>query len=762
MNHIALKLTRSLIAFIVFPVFSSYGQEVISLRVKDSLIRTLPSAKQDTNTINNLLAIAHYKMNSIDLFGNDKKKLQFDSIMSFVRRAEVLSKRLGSVKNQLKIKTFHAWYYFTTGDFEKGKDQLMMLIQHYKHKGDIYQEASTWSLLGDNINYNDTVRIDTRLHAYQQAYNLFKKGNYKPEQIDAYKSMADVHFHQGKLDLAEKELLEVLDQYRRIGNQKLHYTYDLLATVYRAKNDQKNELRYRLMMMKSMGNSGTIQQRSTLLQRVAAIYTKLGEFEKAYECTLKAINLYKNNVHDIYYYHSVCTAADALVRMGKHNQALILIMNARREKGIGVTAFQNLNLQLGYYYMSLKQYNRAEPYIIKAYNFFGNDNQSFLSKAYRARINISLANIKIYQRNFAQAKKFLLQAGSYAIKDPSLSSIYELAYSKVDSAQGRFSSAVDHFKKYKTINDSLYNITKSGQIAKLELEYETKEKEHSIKILRTEAVSQKATLDKVNLQRDIVFVALLILTLGGAISYRFYLYKQKNTRSILKNHQLIQSKNKQLNLLVEEKEWLLKEVHHRVKNNLHTIICLLESQAAFLHGDSLKVMENSQNRIYTMSLIHQKLYQSEDIKTIDMSVYIPELAQHLKDSFRPSSDKIQFNLQIEEIGLTQAIAIPIALIINEAITNSIKYAFPTSLGCEIMISLRQENQLITLELADNGIGMADHLSGNESNSLGLQLIEGLSKEIQGELIIKSEKGVSIKITFREHPWNVAEYHAEAC
>jgi len=325
---------------------------------------------------------------------------------------------------------------------------------------------------------------------------------------------------------------------------------------------------------------------------------------------------------------------------------------------------------------------------------------------------------------------------------------------KVDSAEGNFASALTHFKKYKKISDSLYNVTKSGQIAQLEVQYETKQKEQSIKLLNSEARSQKARLDKVNLQRNIILAALVWFAIIGVITYRFYRYKQKSNEAILKSHKLVESKNKQLELLVEEKKWLLKEVHHRVKNNLHTIICLLESQSAFLENDALEAMENSQNRIYTMSLIHQKLYQSDDIQTIDMSIYIPELLQYLKDGFDTSSYQIYFHISIAQISLTQTIAIPIALIINEAVTNSIKYAFPDNTGGEIMISLQEENGAIRLELADNGLGMTKSIQEDtEPRSLGLQLIKGLSKEIQGDLKIESKGGVRITITFEKYPWD---------
>ncbi len=175
---------------------------------------------------------------------------------------------------------------------------------------------------------------------------------------------------------------------------------------------------------------------------------------------------------------------------------------------------------------------------------------------------------------------------------------------------------------------------------------------------------------------------MVILLASGGLLYKQYRQKQKSAaliaetnKVISQKNQAITQKNEALEQLVTEKEWLLKEVHHRVKNNLHTVICLLESQAAYLESDARQANEVSQQRIYTMSLIHQKIYQSEDIKSIDMSVYLPEFIQYLDDSFG-NNLRIHFEVDIDPVQLDISQAVPVALIINEAVTNSIKYAFP--------------------------------------------------------------------------------------
>jgi two-component sensor histidine kinase len=133
-----------------------------------------------------------------------------------------------------------------------------------------------------------------------------------------------------------------------------------------------------------------------------------------------------------------------------------------------------------------------------------------------------------------------------------------------------------------------------------------------------------------------------------------------------------------------------------------------------------------------MSLIHQKLYLSDDIKAIDMSSYIPELVESLEKGFG-TSPQVRFQTNIEPINLPLSHAIPLGLIINEAVTNSIKYAFPDNRSGEITISLLDHNNRIQLELADNGIGMPQFNDAAEHESLGLRLIKGLSDDIDAEI-----------------------------
>jgi two-component system, sensor histidine kinase PdtaS len=199
--------------------------------------------------------------------------------------------------------------------------------------------------------------------------------------------------------------------------------------------------------------------------------------------------------------------------------------------------------------------------------------------------------------------------------------------------------------------------------------------------------------------------------------------------------------------LLQEKEWLVKEIHHRVKNNMQIVMSLLNTQSAYLENDALTAIRDSQHRMQAMSLIHQKLYQSENTASINMSAYIRDLINYLQESYNVNK-QVHFDMDIESIDLDVVQAVPVGLILNEAITNSIKYAFPKKNEGVIGIVMKQiANDRLLLSITDNGIGFNPNFSFNGNNSFGMTLIHGLVKQLAGDITITSQPGLQMEITF---------------
>lgn len=202
--------------------------------------------------------------------------------------------------------------------------------------------------------------------------------------------------------------------------------------------------------------------------------------------------------------------------------------------------------------------------------------------------------------------------------------------------------------------------------------------------------------------------------------------------------------------LSNEKEWLLKEIHHRVKNNLQIAISLLNTQTYYL--DNVKAVEairQSRNRMYVLSLIHQRLYQADNLELIHMDRYVPELIGYIEESFAPDRN-ISFQIHIGSVQLDVAQAIPTGLIINEAVTNSIKYAFPQRDDGAIHILLKYlEGNDVLLEITDDGVGVKPGFDIKQTHSMGMQLIDTLNAQLEGTMVIENKNGLGISIRFKK-------------
>jgi PAS domain S-box-containing protein len=217
---------------------------------------------------------------------------------------------------------------------------------------------------------------------------------------------------------------------------------------------------------------------------------------------------------------------------------------------------------------------------------------------------------------------------------------------------------------------------------------------------------------------------------------------------------------------LEEKNLLLQEIHHRVKNNLQIISSLLSLQSKYVKDkEDLELFKESQSRVRSMAFIHEQLYQSSNFTNIDFSVYVQNLMSYLFHSYSIDPSYVNFKLDIDNVSLDINTAIPCGLIINEIVTNSLKYAFPLVEYCnlsnnavvvpgkisnEICIYLRsyEENKFI-LVVSDNGIGLPETINFTNTDTLGLQLVNSLVDQLDGTIELDRTSGTQFKIIFNK-------------
>jgi len=212
----------------------------------------------------------------------------------------------------------------------------------------------------------------------------------------------------------------------------------------------------------------------------------------------------------------------------------------------------------------------------------------------------------------------------------------------------------------------------------------------------------------------------------------------------------VAERTKELQRSLKEKEMLLREIHHRVKNNMQVISSLLRLQSRAIEDkEGIEIFKESQNRIKSMALVHEKIYHSKDLSGIDFADYIRELANGLVRFYGVDADRIALKFDVKNVSLGINSAISCGLLINELLSNSLKYAFPEGKSGEIRVFLRTtgEND-IKLKVSDNGVGLPEDLDFRKSQSLGMQLVTTLVEyQLQGKIELNRNGGTEFKITF---------------
>ncbi len=200
---------------------------------------------------------------------------------------------------------------------------------------------------------------------------------------------------------------------------------------------------------------------------------------------------------------------------------------------------------------------------------------------------------------------------------------------------------------------------------------------------------------------------------------------------------------------LKEKEVMLREIHHRVKNNMQIILSLLRIQSRLVTDRHTREMFNqSQNRIRSMALIHEALYKSDDLANIDFSEYISRMATHLLSLYREEVGQVRINQETERIFLDINKAIPCGLILSELISNALKHAFPGRRDAEVLIKMTPDKKgKYTLVVKDNGVGFPEKLNFREANTLGLQLVADLVSQLQGQIELRRKEGTEFTLRF---------------
>lgn len=598
-------------------------------------------------------------------------------------------------------------------------------------------DADKFAYIQQRIDYLDSAAI-----AFQKAGNKLR--------------LADCRREQGDLYFISNHLLEALDVlqqsqrlYEGLGSPALTGVYDLLGSLHVALGNYEKGVEYGLkavQLAESLGD--TSLSMCTFYNRLGSAYFELNDTAKSMAYFNKAFRIAARHNDQSYIANVVSSIGEQLVKTGMCRQALDFMASVTARYPFIKEQFRfNHALIIIPAYLGVKDYNSVVPYIGLFEKF--SERKGLDPEVYAL---IYTAIIPYYLAINDRAKAVLHAASFKTVAEKlgraDYSAQYALLQFRVDSTTGDLISAIKHFQRYKSIKDSLLTERKSRQIEYFNVQYETAKKEKDIQSLQRAGELQQDHLRQANTRERITLIGTALTLLIAGLLFYAYRLKKKSNAALLKQRQEIEEKNEVLNALVTEKDWLMKEIHHRVKNNLHMVVGLLASQAEYIKGkEALDAITESQHRVQAMSIIHQKLYQSDSLSFTNMPDYLRELTDYLQDSF-DQSIPVRFIMDIEKVDFPLSLSVPIGLIVNEAVTNSFKYAFAGRDQGEIYVSLKKAGQGgFRLIIHDNGVGFSDAAGLQKNASLGLSLIRGLSDDIKGQLKITNENGLRVELNF---------------
>lgn len=714
-------------------VVPAAAQEFSRLQA-DSLRHELTNTNDNYTRVKTLIHLAEYH-----IWKKGELAINLDSANTCLTEADRLNRIVQSTElagHQLLMKGF---MLTEQGKRKEGQAAVMQSIP-------LLQKSNSQRLLGlayfelqAFYDYSDSAQRRERIRITGLAVKAFHQAGDKVLEGWALTTLGDLHSIQEEYAVSNEYLLQAVAIYEAIGHKKTQDTYELLGRNCNNQGDYRRAFEYALLALKAAkATNDSSMQMATINNLLGSLYRNASRAEISiayYHEGLTVALQHKDGPNallmayvlgrtylDLHQYRKALEVLDAIPR------GLLDSSNARVKALLGMVYMDG-------YYVG-KQQKKAYKYAVILEKLI---KENTLTAEWANRVCIALVRYHLNEHDIAKARLYLdkCMAVSLLPTSPEWVARYDISY-KVDSAEGNYRAAFYDLLKYKTQDDLLHNDVKTRQFQQLDVEYETSKKVDSISLLTQKNNMQATNLRQAHLIRNITMIGIVLALAVIGLLYRQYQLKQHNNKTMA-------IKNEHLEHLVTEKEWLLQEVNHRVKNNLQTIVSLLELQSDSLSGDAHFALQTSQNRIYATSLLYQKLYRTENVSSVNMKVYITELVQHLQDALG-SSTFVTVTLDISPIELDVSQGVPLGLIINEIITNSFKYAFGQTISYpEIVVTFAIEHGVASLVIKDNGIGFP--YTGKDNFGTGLKLVKGLTGNIQGEATIVSNNGTLIKIMF---------------
>ncbi len=517
-----------------------------------------------------------------------------------------------------------------------------------------------------------------------------------------------------------------ISQSKKINHTDLKLQFkSILGYSYKIQGDFKSSVSVFIEALSESDSLNNINRSAFIANNLGTTFLEAGKYKEAEYYFLQAIKngLIRNDGMQLA--RTYTNYGYLKAELQQHDSALYFYQKAlptfiSESDSVGMA---DNYLNMGRSLLSLLKTNDAILYFDKAlfiYRVFGDydgECRTILNKAdvfvetkeYSKALDANFEALNIAQRNKSD---FLIDYCYQGISD-----CYQLL--------GDYKNALNYFKKHSVLNDSLNSIEKHEQIVSLQEKYQSNLKDKKI-------LENQIEIEQKNKQKQ--FFMIILIAAALVISILIFLYRK------------LRHYNFALEQLVKEKEFLMHEVHHRVKNNLQLLGSLFELQIRSNSNEQTKqALLDSQQRVTTIATLHSKLYKQSNVMTISLNNYLKELCEDISKTLSQNCS-IYYDLEYVEINVDKCIII--GLITNEIVTNAIKHAFSDVKDPALKVVLKNKDNEILLSIIDNGKGFDGNMEELSKKSLGLKVISSLSKQLHAKLITTHEQGLGYILSFK--------------
>ncbi len=471
--------------------------------------------------------------------------------------------------------------------------------------------------------------------------------------------------------------------------------------------------------------------------QIAILYIEMSDYENAVAYADISMPIFERekdyfsiaNMYLSVYYEAYFALGDMDAAQNYLDQCIELVIDEEiDQKVLFLTAAYESKANI---HTQKQEYRSAETYLFKVWQL--NIEESSKEQAELSRF--SIGDVLFRQEKYNEALPHLLAGAKAAKVLPDYNSDYDRRISECYEKLEQYGEALVYRKQAAELQEELTQDEIASLKSETLIKYDSGRKDQQLRE-QNKIIEQKNLLQWMS-----IGIAVLLTVLLSTLLYFFAKNKKINT--------ILQSKNALIEERNQQNELLLKEIHHRVKNNLETVSALLTLHGAGIEDPQAKTaMLSSQNRVEAMGLLHQKLYQGKNLGSIEMKEYFVNLSEGILEAYQ-KEDQVRIELAMDQLELDIDTAVPIGLIVNELLTNALKYAFTDDHQANIKISLVELDQdQLRLEVADNGVGY-DEGATPSGTGFGTQLVNLLTKQLRGKIDKRVDHGTIISLQLKK-------------